>query len=58
MTRTTDDGIDVQFTPNASGLDRTMSSPKRKLGFVKGYPVELAAGSSVPQAEVAAADNT
>lgn len=58
MTRTTDDGVDVQFTRDATGLDLTMSSPKWKLGRGKSYPVELAAGSSVLQAEVAATGNT
>ena len=57
MTRTTDDGVDVQFTRDATGLDLTMSSPKWKLGRGKSYPVELAAGSSVLQAEVAASGN-
>lgn len=57
MTRTTDDGVDVQFTRDATGLDLTMSSPKWKLGRGKSYPVELAAGSSTLQAEVAATGN-
>ena len=57
MTRTTDDGVDVQFTRDAAGLDLSMSSPKWKLGRGKSYPVELAAGSSVLQAEVAASGN-
>jgi hypothetical protein len=58
MTRTTDDGIDVQFTRDADGLDLSMSSPRWKLGRGKSYPVELAAGSSTLQAEVAATGNT
>lgn len=57
MTRTTDDGVDVQFTRDAVGLDLSMSSPKWKLGRGKSYPVELAAGSSVLQADVAASSN-
>ena len=58
MTRITDDGVDVQFTRDADGLDLSMSSPKWKLGRGKSYPVELAAGSSTLQAEVAATGNT
>ena len=58
MTRTTDDGVDVQITRDADGLDLSMSSPKWKLGRGKSYPVELAAGSSVLQAEVAASGDT
>ena len=57
MTRTTDDGVDVQFSRDAVGLDLSMSSPKWKLGRGKSYPVELAAGSSVLQADVAASSN-
>ena len=57
MTRTTDDGVDVQFTRDAAGLDLSMSSPKWKLGRGKSYPVELAAGSSTLQADVAASGN-
>ncbi|MEE7492226.1 hypothetical protein [Methylobacterium oryzae] len=57
MTRTTDDGVDVRFTRDGDGLDLTMSSPKWKLGRDRSYPVELAAGSSVLQAEVAATGN-
>ncbi|GJD35687.1 hypothetical protein [Methylobacterium aerolatum] len=58
MTRTTDDGVEVRFTRDADGLDLTMSSPKWKLGRGKSYPVELAAGSSTLQADVAASGNT
>ncbi|WCS25675.1 hypothetical protein LOK46_02185 [Methylobacterium sp. NMS14P] len=58
MTRTTDDGVDVRFSRDADGLDLTMSSPKWKLGRGKSYPVELAAGSSTLQADVAASGNT
>ncbi|WCS23759.1 hypothetical protein LOK46_21715 [Methylobacterium sp. NMS14P] len=57
MTRTTDDGVEVEFARDAAGLDLTMSSPKWKLGRGKSYPVELAAGSSVLQATVAASGN-
>lgn len=57
MTRTTDDGVEVRFTRDADGLDLTMSSPKWKLGRGKSYPVELAAGSSTLQADVAASGN-
>jgi hypothetical protein len=57
MSRTTDDGVDVQFTRDAEGLDLSMSSPKWKLGKGKSYPVELAAGTSMLQAEVAASGN-
>ncbi|MEG9524180.1 MAG: hypothetical protein MIL41_00040 [Hyphomicrobiales bacterium] len=57
MTRTTDDEVDVRFTRDADGLDLMMSSPKWKLGRGKSYPVELAAGSSTLQADVAAAGN-
>jgi len=57
MSRTTDDGVDVRFTRDADGLDLTMSSPKWKLGRGKSYPVELVAGSSTLQADVAASGN-
>ena len=57
MTRTTDDGVEVRFARDADGLDLSMSSPKWKLGKGKSYPVELAAGTSVLKAEVAAAGN-
>ncbi len=57
MSRTTDDGVDVRFTRDAGGLDLTMSSPKWKLGRGKSYPVELSAGSSSLQADVAASGN-
>ncbi|SDM56457.1 hypothetical protein SAMN05216360_102455 [Methylobacterium phyllostachyos] len=57
MTRTTDDNVEVEFARDAAGLDLTMSSPKWKLGRGKSYPVELAAGSSVLQATVAASGN-
>ncbi|TNC07645.1 hypothetical protein FF100_31690 [Methylobacterium terricola] len=57
MTRTTDDGVEVEFARDAQGLNLTMSSPKWKLGRGKSYPVELAAGSSVLQATVAATGN-
>lgn len=58
MSRTTDDGVDVRFARDANGLDLMMSSPKWKLGRGKSYPVELAAGSSTLQADVAASGNT
>lgn len=58
MSRTTDDGVDVRFTRDADGLDLTMSSPKWRLGRGKRYPVELMAGSSTLQADVAAAGNS
>lgn len=57
MTRITDDGVEVRFARDADGLDLTMTSSKWKLGRSKSYPVELAAGSSVLKAEVAAAGN-
>ncbi|SFM31409.1 hypothetical protein [Methylobacterium pseudosasicola] len=57
MTRTTDDGVEVEFARDAEGLDLTMSSPKWKLGRGKSYPVELTAGSSMLQATVAASGN-
>ncbi len=57
MTRTTDDGVEVRFTRDAAGLDLTMSSAKWKLGRGKSYPVELVAGSSTLQADVAASGN-
>ncbi|MGU3542303.1 hypothetical protein [Methylobacterium sp. A52T] len=57
MTRTTDDGVEVRFTRDAAGLDLTMSSAKWRLGRGKSYPVELVAGSSTLQADVAASGN-
>lgn len=57
MTRTADDGVEVRFTRDMDGLELGMSSPKWKLGKGKSYPVELAAGTSVLKADVAAAGN-
>ncbi|UIY45661.1 hypothetical protein [Methylobacterium radiotolerans] len=57
MSRETTDGVDIRFTRDADGLDLNMNSPKWKLGRNKSYPVELAAGTSVLKAEVAAAGN-
>lgn len=57
MSRTTDDGVEIRFVRDANGLDLVMSSPKWKLGRGKSYPVELAAGTSVLKAEVAASGN-
>ncbi|MCJ2108938.1 hypothetical protein MKK70_26925 [Methylobacterium sp. E-041] len=57
MTRTTDDGVEVRFARDSDGLDLSMSSPKWKLGKGKNYPVELAAGTSILKAEVAATGN-
>ena len=57
MSRETTDGVDVRFTRDTDGLDLSMSSPKWKLGRNKSYPVELAAGTSVLKADVAASGN-
>ena len=57
MTRVTDDGVEIRFGRDADGIDLSMSSPKWKLGRGKSYPVELAAGTSVLKAEVAASGN-
>jgi hypothetical protein len=57
MSRETTDGVDIRFTRDADGLDLSMSSAKWKLGRNKSYPVELAAGTSVLKAEVAASGN-
>jgi hypothetical protein len=57
MSRTTEDGVEVRFVRDTDGLNLSMSSPKWKLGRGKSYPVELAAGTSVLKAEVAASGN-
>lgn len=57
MSRETEDGVNVRFTRDADGVDLSMSSPRWKLGRNKSYPVELAAGTSVLKADVAASGN-
>ena len=57
MSRDTADGVNVRFTRDTDGLDLSMSSAKWKLGRNKSYPVELAAGTSVLKADVAASGN-
>lgn len=54
MTRTTQEGVEVNLIRDAKGFELEMSSPKWKLGHGKSYPVDLAAGSFILQAAVSA----